>query len=293
MDGRIDRFIDMLWETYKTECPYAAHTEKLFGSCVCDHIAFRSVRTGYDTGEDYNKRVFGIGPIEAMWGELGWKRHSQYTITDKNIYAIHMEPPIKGLPKIFISEFMTENLEKEDRAFINKIFCKPREIITADMDLSKLSTDAFYEFFHTSLYPETVNYSDLDRLDKISQYLAWVRLFGRKPNHFTLLCGEKNSGALGCGYSHIKATYEEMEAYGIPMKPEIEGDSTEFAQSSTEAAEILVCVLRHDNKKLDYIKWPYAYYEIAERGMTRFEGFKVEQTKSLFDMTKKKEVINE
>lgn len=289
MEGRIQGLMEMLWKTYKDECPYAAQAEKLFGSCTNDHIAFRSVRVGYDTGGDYSKKIFGIGPIEAMWGELGWRRHSQYNIQDKNIYAIHMEPPAHGLPKIFISEFMTENLDREDRAFVNKIFGKPREIITADMDLSKLSTQAFYEFFHTSLYPEAITIDDIMRLNEISQYIAWVRLFGRKPNHFTLLVNDLSEPDRSP--ITIKEIYNTMNEAGIPMKPEIEGLHTELAQTSTEAANLTVCLTA--GGKAEYMGWPYAYYELAERGMTRFEGFKVEQTKGLFDVTKKKEVVNE
>lgn len=283
MDKRIAGILYDLWETYKIDCPYAQRTIDLFRPIVNDHIAFRSVRTGYDTGGDYSKKTWGIGPIEAMWNELGWKRHAQYNIEDKNIYAIHMEPPEKDLPKIFISEFMTEKLDKEDRAFVNNIFCKPREIVFGGEDLSKLSQDAFYEFFHTSLYPESINVDDLMRLNSIDQYLAWVRLFGRKPNHFTLLVNPIHN-------TNIEMVYHDMANAKIPMKDEIEGEGTELAQTSTEPYKKHVPVT-NDSLGFHYIDWPYAYYEVIERGMTRFEGFKVNQTKALFDMTKK-EVID-
>lgn len=276
----LDRLLGILWEQYKKDCPYAKTAEELFPGSLIDHIAFRSVYSGYKTG---------IVPIEEFWNHFGYVRKQQYDIPSKNIFAIHMEHPRPEFPKIFISEFVTENLREEDQSFVRNAFGDLRRNVfqvgnsdtklDGTLSLEILPAEELANFFLLNTFPIPPTEEELKKLEKISQYLAWVRLFGNRVNHFTLLVN-----SLSVSIFHV---YSKMKEGGIPMKKDIEGEGTELAQTSTESS-LLKVAIHTGSGEIAYKKWPYDYYEIAERGQTLFTGFKAEQTKGLFDMTGRK-----
>jgi len=113
---------------------------------------------------------------------------------------------------------------------------------------------------------------DLLALNEESQYAAWVLVHGHAVNHFTALVDD------------IEKTVADMRAAGIPMKADIEGArGSILRQSSTEAVVEDVAVAGGT------LRWPYAYFEIAERPVVdgrRFEGFLAGQAAQLFEMTR-------
>ncbi len=313
--SRAERLLKLLWEQYKKDCPHAQAACDIFGeeNIVHDHIAFRTVNhcgklknpvdPPYD-GADYNPHELrhGIDPIEAIWGHLGWRRAGCYGIGSKNIWAIHMDPPNEGLPKIFISEYETQKIKDKTgsgkygiRALIEKHMGQPVETIPGGGP-KNLSAEELFTFFNTSVYPGVPSQGELDFLEEQSQYVAWVRVFGRKVNHFTMLVnalppepigyGDEDGGCGPMKYrdQSISDVWHLLENAEIPMKRTIEGEGSELAQTSTAAAPATVPILCGGGE-IKYVERPYAYYEIAQRGMIRFEGFKAEQTHGLFDMT--------
>jgi hypothetical protein len=86
-----------------------------------------------------------------------------------------------------------------------------------------------------------------------------------------------------------------LQAAGVPMKAEIEGPpGSKLRQTATQAAVMEVPVRRGEASAA--IPWPYAYFELAERGNVadpetgaarRFEGFLGPQAAQLFGMTQR------
>jgi len=131
--------------------------------------------------------------------------------------------------------------------------------------------------------------SDVRQLHKESQYGAWVLVHGYNVNHFTSLINSHKVVEL----DDIEKTSKALEAAGVPMKTEIEGEAgAPLRQTATQAVLSSVSVM--DAGKETTVEWPYAYFELAQRDPymspsgveTRYEGFFREQATNLFDMTK-------
>jgi hypothetical protein len=149
MNPDATRLLDLLWERYAAEVPYARTFVQLSGgSFRNDHVALRSLaRPGG-----------GIALFARVFERLGWKPAGQYTFPDTHLSAIYLSHP-EGLPRVFISELHAERLSPEAQRLLSALPVDPPP-------------------------PDSVE-SALLALEKESQYGAWLLAFGRKVNHFT------------------------------------------------------------------------------------------------------------
>jgi len=230
--------LDQLWDAYAAHVPYARTFVQLAGGQFRnDHVAFRSL---------------DLEPISRVFEQLGWKRAGAYDFPETHLNAIHLSKP--GEPRVFVSELR-----------VNDLSPRAREI------LSQLPKDPPYDgtagWFRGPEKPPLE--SDLLELEKESQYVAWLLLFGREVNHFT------------ASVPDVEVWQQKMKAAGIPMKDEIEGaPGAGLRQTATRAAPRKVKLRDRERE------WPYAYLEIAERN-GGFDGFVTSQARQLFDMTKR------
>jgi len=79
-------------------------------------------------------------------------------------------------------------------------------------------------------------------------------------NHFTSLINSHEVVEL----DDIEKTSKALEAAGVPMKTEIEGEAgAPLRQTATQAVLSSVAVM--DAGKETTVEWPYAYFELAQR----------------------------
>jgi Domain of unknown function (DUF1338) len=249
MNSPATRLLNLLWERYAAEVPYArTFVELSGGSFRNDHVALRSLaRPGG-----------GIALFERVFERLGWKRAGEYTFPDAHLSAIHMSHP-DGLPRVFISELRSEELSPRARELL--------ALLPEDEASPTDSLDALARWFSAPPPPDE---AALLELEKESQYGAWLLAFGRKVNHFT--------GAV----DDVEAWQRRMREAGVPMKAEIEGaPGTALRQTATQAFPLPVALKGGGSRP-----WPYAYFEIAQRA-PGMDGFLGPQARALFDMTKR------
>ena len=242
------RLLDLLWDRYAAEVPYARTFVQLSGgSFRNDHVALRSLaRPGG-----------GIARFERVFERLGWKRAGEYTFPDTHLAAIYMAHP-DGLPRVFISELKQEELSPRARQLLSAL---PEDPPPPE------AVEALAQWFSAPPPPEE---SALLELEKESQYGAWLLAFGRKVNHFT--------GSV----DDVEVWQRRMREAGVPMKADIEGaPGTSLRQTATHAAPLPVTLQGGGSRA-----WPYAYFEIAQRS-GGFDGFLGPQARALFDMTKR------
>src|SRR5207302_9872909 len=73
---------------------------------------------------------------------------------------------------------------------------------------------------------------DVEKLNKVSQYAAWVLVHGYNVNHFTSLINSHGVSTL----DDIEKTIASLQNAGVPMKKEIEGErDSKLRQTATEA----------------------------------------------------------
>lgn len=290
---------DALWDRYRSRVSHVATYERLIrehgARFVNDHIAFRTLATQYP--------MAGIANVSRIFEALGYRSAGVYNFPDKHLSAIHFQHANPGLPKLFISELKSWELSSAARQIIERTLAAHRRPIAAATltELAKIETAHIAERaalvsrivseFHELPWPAP-EATDVEALNRESQYAAWVLVHGYNVNHFTSLINSHGVPALG----DIEKTIAALKQAGVPVKAEIEGErGSKLRQSATEAAMIDVDVMR-DGKPV-IMPWTYAYFELAERGdvinpdtkkPTRFEGFLGPQATQLFEMTRVK-----
>lgn len=296
------QLLDRLWEGYRSRVSYVRTYEevvqKFGGTFVNDHIAFRTIAS--------QSPALGIATVSRVFQALGYRAAGNYHFPDKHLSAIHYQHPNGKFPKVFISELKTWELPHAARDIIAQTTATHRRTIAdellaglyalgADGPDSKLPwedvLDTLVHRFDT--LPWTVpRAEEVEALNKHSQYGAWVLVHGYKVNHFTSLVNSHGVKEL----DGLEKTIAALQAAGVPMKAEIEGEpGSKLRQSATEAVREDVGI--NHNGELGKLNWSYAYFELAERNpvvdpatgqKVRFEGFLGPQATNLFEMTRLK-----
>lgn len=291
-DGRerfLIRLFDRLWIRYRERVPHVGVYERLVaehgGRFVNDHIAFRTLAC--------ERPRIGVHSLSRIFQALGYEPAGCYTFPGKHLNAIHYQHPNSLLPKLFISELRVWELPANVRQALRRAASGHRPAL-GDGVLSKLVgnldeqidelLETVAEWIEQLPWPPP-DAVDLQLVESVSQYGAWVMVHGYNVNHYTSLINSHGVPAL----DDIEKTVAALKAAGVPMKATVEGErGSKLRQSATEAARIDVAVQRDGEPAT--IDWTYAYFELAERGDVdgcRFEGFLGPQASQLFEMTRR------
>lgn len=298
------RLWDRLWYRYRQRVPAVDVYEKLVrrfqGTFVNDHVAFRTFA---------NQQPWtGIASLSRVFEALGYVPAGLYSFPDKHLQATHFQHPHPEFPKLFVSELQVWRLPEPGQQIVERTLADhrtgpTRQLLAALQSLEQLEDLPAESYWHAWLSDcvgliETLPWSvpdmeDLNTLNSISQYAAWVLVHGYNVNHFTALINSHGVQEL----QDIERTVQALRDAGVEMKAEIEGaPGSKLRQTATNAA--LVDVEVHRNGEREQVPWTYAYFELAERGevphadtgkLERFEGFLGPQATQLFEMTKRKE----
>ena len=289
--------LDSLWDRYRNRVSYAAVYESLVqeagGTFLNDHIAFRTIAS--------QQPATGIISIARIAEALGYRGAGWYQFEDQHLSAAHFQHPNAQFPKLFISELRAWELTAVARGAIVRTLSSyrgplPEEVLAALTALAIPDATApaglreqLVAYF-TELPWELPEQSDVELLNRESQYGAWVLVHGFNVNHFTALVNAQGVA----GLADIEKTVGALQRAGVPMKAQIEGEpGSRLRQTATEA--VVTDVPVKNQGRPANVPWPYAYFEIAERGQitdpatgtsTRFEGFLGAQAANLFQMTR-------
>lgn len=246
-----ERLLELLWERYAKDVPWARTFVELAGGTFRnDHVAFRSLKYA-------DREASGIALMQPVFERLGWVKQESYDFPDAMLDAIYLSHP-QGLPRVFLSQIRVERFPAEAQALVATL---PVDPPPPQGDVAALAA-----WFDAPAHVPSEEV--LLSLERVSQYAAWVYLFGRRVNHFT--------GAV----DDVELWQRRMTEAGVPMKDSIEGEKGhKLRQTATVAATVSVRLA--GGRERD---WPYAYFEIAERN-GGFDGFLGPQARQLFDMT--------
>lgn len=287
-----------LWEAYVERVDYAREYQRLVlekgGQVRNDHIAFRTIRVD---SYEYPFGIFGIGRI---FETLGYRPQNEYLFEDKHLHAVHYEHPCEDLPLIFISELLVDELPEDIQSIIkNRVESSSKDRVNPrlfDDTFDRLAhqdeiVDNLFNFFNKQPRPWGLpSAEEIFAVDNVSQYGAWTLIHGNSVNHFTAYVNKQGVEE----WPDIEATVAGLIEGGVPMRPEIEGDpGSKLRQTATQP--VIEKTFLGENttaRGVVAVDWPYAYYEIAERGLDdlgdkQFRGFLGPQATQLFEMTKK------
>src|SRR6478672_11316678 len=232
---------DRLWDRYRQRVSYVQTYEKVIreagATFVNDHIAFRTFAT--------QQPLAGIATISRIFEALGYRAAGSYHFDDKQLSAIHFQHANLQFPKLFISELRVPELPRDARLLIEKTLRSHRPAIDLETlaaltrldkepqaagDLMPMVLKEFHEL--PWILPAR---EDVEKLNKVSQYAAWVLVHGYNVNHFTSLINSHGVPTL----DDIEKTIAALQQAGVPMKTEIEGErGSKLRQTATEAVTI-------------------------------------------------------
>jgi Domain of unknown function (DUF1338) len=290
---------DILWQKYRDRVPYARIYQQMIeeagGSIANDHIAFRTLRLNIDQAG--HSIQLGIPYLAKIVEALGYQQAGEYHFPAQFLYARHYAHPEQDnydLPKLFISELIVDDLPANVAALIKQTVQSGDFPLSTDLlSLESINTQTLLtRLTHLFQRPwQPPQQSAVEAVNAISQYGAWVMLYGYAVNHFTGYVNRQQTAK----YPTIAQTIEGLTNLGVPMKSAIEGSiESGLCQTATHAA-IEQAWVQDDTGTLLQIPWPYAYYEIAERHQIKnsagdsvlFEGFLSAQAQQLFEMTRR------
>ncbi len=292
---------DLLWQDYRDRVTYARIYQQMIteagGSIANDHIAFRTLRLTVD--QHGHSMQLGIPYLAKIAEALGYRQAGEYHFPEQFLYAHHYAHPDQDsydLPKLFISELIVDDLPKNAAAVIKETVQSSDFSWYPDMPLESMKTcdrqallTTLAHLFDRPWQPP--QQSAVEQVNAVSQYGAWVLLYGYAVNHFTGYVNRHQAAK----YQTIDQTIAGLINLGVPMKSSIEGSiESGLCQTATQAA-IGQAWVKDDTGHLIQIPWPYAYYEIAERhqikdlagNLVLFGGFLSAQAKQLFEMTRR------
>ncbi|MGE0609044.1 MAG: DUF1338 domain-containing protein [Pirellulales bacterium] len=296
-----DRFtlalFDALWTRYRQRVEYVQRYEEVVAaagaSFVNDHIAFRTIAC--------QRPTVGISGLARIFCALGYAAAGNYQFPDKQLASVHLQHPVAGFPKLFISELELWNLPADVRKTILRTVQTHRDPLSDSTLASLAGVNELSPDERGKLLKKIVAYiqelpwdlpprKDVEAVNQASQFAAWVLVHGYNVNHFTALINSHGVPAL----DDIEKTIAALTAAGVPMKTEIEGAAGSKLRQTATAAVMLDVDVRQGGKR-SKMPWTYAYFELAERGdikdpasgqSVRFEGFLGPQATQLFEMTR-------
>lgn len=172
------QFFDYLWQDYTSVTPQAEVIRCLFadletsgsGAVVNDHVAFR---TFADT-------PLQLSRLEPQILALGYQPQADYQFEAKKLRARSYIHHDETVPKIFLSELLTDRLSESAQALL-----KPYTD-----QISGICRDP--SVFWSGLHWRAPRFEDYQALMQESEYAAWLLAMGLRANHFTVSVNHLN-----------------------------------------------------------------------------------------------------
>ncbi len=258
----VSNLFEKMWLDYTTLNPSVLKVHDVFikrGETVLnDHVAFRT----------YNDPKINLKAFSQVFLNNGYSKKGDYHFKVKKLYAEHFEHDDPKMPKIFISELLTEQLSSATQKFIQSLI--------AQMD----SSIAKKEDFCISGRPWQVSFKDYQTLLNESEYAAWMAAFGFRVNHFTVLVNAlKTFKTLEEVNAALTAADFTLNTSGGDIKG---SEQIGLRQSSTLAAPVKVAF--NDGT----FEIPACYYEFAHRFPVNgvlYSGFVEQSADKIFEST--------
>jgi hypothetical protein len=267
MSDKQDLF-KQLWHQYCEDTPKVKEIYHLFlaeeGEVINDHIALRT----------FDDPRVNIPVLAKPFIERGYVENGQYDFPNKKLFAKHFEHADPKMPKVFISELMTQD-------FSDYLQKTSQEIVDAIPDYLLKDVDAL---LMSGVSWQPIKYAVYEKLLAESEYAAWLYAFGFRANHFTVSVNHlKKFKTIQSVNAFLKKHAFELNTSG----GEIKGTPSDLLeQSSTLAFPVTVNFMDGQHEI------PLAYYEFALRYPKPdghlYSGFVAASADKIFESTDKK-----
>lgn len=260
-----DVLFDALWRDYIAVTPSApdihARLRARGERVVNDHIALRT----------FDLEPIGLDALAAVFEAHGWTTSGTYLFDTKRLRARSLSHPDPDRPRVFISELITADFPLYVRATAEAL---ARHVARTGRTGPDLLTA------HPSWpTPDAATY---DALLSVSEYAAWLSLYGLRANHFTVSVNALTT------FDSLADLNAWLTAEGFPLNTSggaIKGTPDDLLEQSSTLADLLptrfACGATRDT--------PSCYVEFALRHPDRdgalFDGFVTQSADKIFEST--------
>jgi len=219
----IEQLFDKLWQQYSTDTPMVKQIHDMFeaneGKILNDHVAFRT----------FDDPRVDIDVLAKPFIAEGYVEGGQYDFPVKKLFAKHYEHPNPELPKVFISQLLTEQFSDFVQSTAKQIIDKIPQSLLAN-PTALLTSGVCWQ---------PIEYKTYQKLLDESEYAAWLYAFGFRANHFTVNVNaliqtptiqavnaflKKNKIELNTAGGEVKGTPDDLleqsstKAFKVPIK---------------------------------------------------------------------------
>lgn len=267
-------FFDHLWQDYITITPQADLIRKLFADAegispdelVNDHVAFRT----------FAHTPLQLDHLEPLVLAMGYSLQDEYLFKAKKLRARSYIHPDASVPKIFISELLTEQLSE------------PAQSILAKYTSAIAGKPADQAVFWSGRHWPAPSAEDYNTLMKETEYGAWLLALGVRVNHFTVSINHLKRVANLTGTDRIQWVLDQVKAAGYAVNTvggEIKGSpETLLEQGSTLADRQPMTFAGGDVQEI-----PTCFYEFtlryADANGQVYQGFVEANADKIFEST--------
>ena len=256
---------DKLWNEYTDRTPSAQKIKDLFtnkGNVVYnDHVAFRT----FD-----DKRV-NIDVLVIPFIEAGYEEMGDYTFETKRLYAKHYEHKTnKDAPRVFISQLKTNEFSKDLQREVTRLI---DSIPVKELNPSDL-------VFKGRLW-EQPSFELYEKLQKESEYAAWLYVNGFCSNHFTVDVNRLSN------LKSLQEVNEFLKQNGFKMNTsggEIKGTPKQLLEQSSVLADKIPVKFQELTKEITSCYYEFAFRYPMENGEL-YSGFIAKSADKIFEST--------
>lgn len=261
----IQEILNRFWQQYYSENPAVKKLYDAFlqrePSIINDHIALRT----------FNDPRVNINILAQPFISNGYVESGEYDFPNKHLFAKHFEHADSDLPKLFISELISEK------------FSPALQKIVADC-IEKIPTQILNDpeqLILSGVQWQPLSYATYQALLTESEYAAWMYAFGFRANHFTISVNHLTS------FKNLEEVNLFAKALGFKLNDfdgEIKGTPEELLeQSSIRAVSVPVEFVDGTHEI------PLCYYEFAQRYQDSngklYQGFIAASADKIFQST--------
>jgi hypothetical protein len=280
--------INRLWETYRDSTPQMQLIEKSLQAkgqqtLILDHFAIIDLPGPHS----------GIPQLSELFSALGYIKQGQDYLPDKQNDFLWMAesssagiPAKNVLPQVVVADFRPEEMPPAIRKIIEHYARQSQTISTTHIQQlakqAELGCKSSAQQIHDILLPylkgrdwplPTMN--EFYTVHEFNELLAWVLVFGRKPNHFTL------SVHLLDGFDSLTAFHEFIERdLKLPLNHDggvIKGGKASGIEQGSTEGMLQTVKLADGNIELptgfvEFV-WRYPHRESASNPIALWDDF--------------------
>ena len=269
----IQKFFDALWQDYIAMAPQAARIKAAFEdrgeTVVNDHVAFRTLAL----------EPIRLAQLEPHLLALGYSPFEPYEFPAKKLKAYGYLPPQPGLPRVFLSELLVDQLSADAQGVLRRCVeqIDPKRVASPDV------------LWSGRLWAP-IAWDEYQLLAAESEYAAWMATIGIRPNHFTISVTDLEQS------SSVEAALAVAEELGYQINESggrVKGSPDVLLEQGSTLADRTPMPFADGAER----PVPTCYYEFAKRypqpDGQLFQGFVANSADKIFESTDAKETPRE